>query len=94
MFTTTVRPDDGEPYDLDVTSRDILSWEQSGRGRKLGSLADAQNLSIVDIYDLAFRAADRRGLFTGDIRDFTATCDVSDLRETNYDEVGPTQPAR
>lgn len=95
MFTTTVRPDDGEPYDLVVTSRDVLSWEQSGRGRRLGSLADAQNLSIIDIYALAFRAAVRRGLFDGDIRDFQDTCDVSDLRETKpEDHTGPTRPDR
>jgi len=93
MFTATVRPDAGEPYDVDITSRVVLDWEQTGRGRKLGSLADAQNLSIVDIYDLAFRAAARTDRFGGDIRDFKETCDVSDLRETEY-EAGPTQPAR
>jgi hypothetical protein len=43
MFTLKVVPDDGEPFEIETTSRDIVAWESGGtrqNPRSIGSLSD------------------------------------------------------
>jgi hypothetical protein len=77
MFTLKVMPDDGEPFEIETASRDIVAWESGGtrqNPRSIGSLSD--NLRMTDITDLAWFAADRRGLTELDIREWRKAVDI------------------
>jgi len=89
MFTFTVRPDSGEEFTATATSRDVVKWEMTGKGRSVSRIAE--NPSMTDLYDLAHVAAVRLGLFDGDAREFRSTVDL----EFQGDEApDPTRKAR
>lgn len=95
MFEFTIKPDDGDEFVVEATSRDIVRWESGAKGRSVGSLTD--NMKMTDLTDLAWYAADRRGLYAGDIREFRAGVDIdfSELgSDDEPDEAGPTRAAR
>lgn len=87
MFTLKVVPDDGEPFEIETTSRDIVAWESGGtrqNPRSIGSLSD--NLRMTDITDLAWFAADRRGLTELDIREWRKAVDIDITSKPGDDE--------
>jgi hypothetical protein len=96
MFTVTVKPEGGEPFDIEVTTRDALKWERSGpKGRRsISNFTD--NPRVDDLYSLTFVAVQRDGRYSGDIRQFEEECDLErhDTDGDESDEAGPTQPAR
>lgn len=103
MFKIEIRPDDGTPFQVETTSRDIVSWERGarkGEKRSVGSLMD--DLTMGAITDLAWYAANRRGLTDLDIRqwavsvdiDFSRTDEDGDDEEVGEEEVGPTRTDR
>lgn len=88
MFTFTVTPDNGEAFEVKAGSRDVLTWERTGKGKNLMTLRDG--LAMGDLYRLAHIAARRQGLFNGDLKEFETTVEL-DFEED--DEPDPTQPA-
>jgi hypothetical protein len=65
MFTLTINPDEGEAFEVETTSRDIAAWERGAKHRSIGRLSE--DMRMADIIDLAWYAADRRGLTDLDI---------------------------
>lgn len=76
MITLTVTPDNGEPYKVTATSRDVFAWEKTTKGNK--SFVDLlNNPTLIDLYRVAHLACWRQGLFTGNQAEFEATCEVT-----------------
>lgn len=90
MFTVTVKPEGGEPFDIEVTTRDALKWERARKGRSIDQFTKAPR--VEDLYSLAFVAVQRDGRYQGDIRQFEEECDIERLPDAEP-EAGPTQPA-
>jgi hypothetical protein len=88
MFTFTVKPDNGEPYEVTAGSRDVLVWERTSKGNSFGSLRDG--LHMGDLYRIAHIASRRLGLFTADLKTFEETCELDFDEE---EEPDPTRPA-
>jgi len=94
MIKLQVTPDTGDPFVVDVGSRDILVWERTAKGKSLGQLQD--NPQMGDLYRLAHITARRTGLYAGDLDSFETSCDIQELGDKSDDEDGeggPTQPA-
>jgi hypothetical protein len=101
MFKLKINPDDGEPFEVESTSRDIVKWECSAKNRSVGRLVE--DMRMTDITDLAWFAADRRGLTRLDIRAWREQVDIDFERIATADEdegeddepgAGPIRPAR
>jgi hypothetical protein len=101
MFTLRVVPDDGEPFEVTTTSRDIVQWEAGGtrqNPRSMGQLGGSLRMS--DLTDLAWYAAERRGLTdldskqwrTGVDVDLTARADEEPLLCPSCGAEVPTEP--
>jgi hypothetical protein len=93
MFDLKIVPDDGDPFSVTTTSRDIAAWERGGKNRSMGRLAE--DLRITDITDMAWYAADRRGLTRLDIVQWRAGVDIdfSLLEDKAKDEDAPQDAA-
>jgi len=91
MFTFTVTPDDGDPYDVTAGSRDVLRWERTTKGKTVGSLSDAATLRMEDLFKLAWVASTRFGLYTGSLADFESTVDV-EMKDDEDEGPDPTPP--
>ena len=94
MITLKITPDNGEPFTVTATARDVFAWEKTTKGNK--SFLDLINEpTLVDLYRVAHLACWRQGLFTGNQQEFEATCEVQGGAEDEAeDEVpDPTQPA-
>lgn len=111
MFTLTIVPDlpsgePGEAFEVTTTSRDIVRWEMGDRRRSVGTLTEQMRMS--DITDLAWYAADRRGLTDLDIKRWRESVDIDfrkadeskdddgsgDGVDTGEEAVGPTRKGR
>lgn len=93
MITLTITPDNGEPYKVTATSRDVFAWEKTTGSKK--SFVDLINEpTMVDLYRVAHLACWRQGLFTGNQAEFEATCEVTGgVDDVEDEEPDPTQPA-
>ena len=82
-----------EQVKVTATSRDVLMWEKTTKGASFAKLES--NLQIADLYALAWRAATRKGLFTGDLPTFQTTVDLEfkDTAAGSDGDADPTQPA-
>lgn len=89
MFEFRVSPDDAEPYRVEATARDVLKWEKTNKAKRAFSDVLAHT-SLIDMYGLAYVAAVRQGLYTGDLKTFEETCDVTGAASEEED---PTPPA-
>lgn len=85
MFLVTVTPDEGEPYELKVSSRDVARWEKAAPGRSLKRLEEST--SMADMYDLSHVSAKRSGHFGGTAAEFLDSVDLANFRP---DEPDPT----
>jgi hypothetical protein len=83
VFTLTIKPDGGEPYEVEATTRDVLVWEKAGQNRSMSRLVN--DMRIADVYQVAHIAARRLQLFTGSLKDFEETCDL-DIRKILTDD--------
>jgi hypothetical protein len=91
MFDFTVRPDNGEPWEVTAEARDVVVWEKTSRnGMTLARLMD--DLSMAELYRLCHIAARRQQLFTGNLQELEETCNL-DFAETD-DDADPTRAAR
>lgn len=97
MFKIKVRPDGAEPFEVETTSRDIVAWEAGGNRqnpRSMGMLSDS--LRMTDVTDLAWYAANRKGLTDLDIRQWRLGVDIDITSRTDDEDddenagVGPT----
>lgn len=68
--TMQVTPDDGEPYELKVTSRDALIWERTAKKQPASILAYLSYPSMTEAYRLAHIVAKREQRFTGKLSEF------------------------
>jgi hypothetical protein len=88
VFTFTLTPDDGEPFQVKATSRDVLVWERTTKGASLSSLLE--NRRMADLYRIAHAAGRRTGMVTVEAAEFERT---HDLEMVDDDEPDPTPPA-
>lgn len=92
LVKVTVTPDDGEPYEVEATSRDVLVWEKTSRDHRTFQQL-VNNQALTDIYRIAHIASRRLGLFGGDLAEFEKTCDVEQWQEESP-EADPTRSAQ
>lgn len=86
MFKIKVKPDGGESFEVETTSRDIVRWEAGGNRQNPRSMSSlAENLKMSDVTDLAWFAAERRGLTTLDSRQWRSQVDV-DITSTKDED--------
>lgn len=88
MFKFKVTPDEGEPFEVTATTRDIAKWEKTTRGASLHQLENEYRMT--DLYAVAFYAAVRHGLYDGSLKDFESGADLEVLDD---EEPDPTQSA-
>lgn len=90
MYEFRVIPDHADPFDLTVSSRDVLLWERTGKGKYAAKLAETGSYS--DFYSIAYIAARRQGLWEGTREEFEQQCDI-ELSDDEEDApaVDPTQ---
>jgi hypothetical protein len=89
MITLDITPDDGEPYRVVATSRDIAWWERTTRGASFAKLQE--DMHMTDLYKIAWRASTRLGLFEGSQADFADSCDLKQDDDDPADS-DPTTP--
>lgn len=90
MFTFKISPDDGEPYEVVATTRDIARWERTTKGASLRQLQT--EMRATDLYVIAHNAAVRHGQYDGPLKEFQDTCDITVL-DDEEEEPDPTLPA-
>ncbi|HEY3516613.1 MAG TPA: hypothetical protein VGL98_06155 [Gammaproteobacteria bacterium] len=88
MFRFKVMPDDGEPYEVTATTRDIAKWERTTKGASLAGLQ--RDMKVTDLYRVAHFACERQGLYDGTAKDFENDVDLDIL---DADEPDPTKSA-
>lgn len=89
MIDFKLVPDVGEPWETKATSRDIVQWEKTNRGKTFKSLMD--NMSMADLTELAWRASVRTKMFAGTLKEFELGVDLEfDIGE----EPDPTPPGQ
>jgi hypothetical protein len=87
MFRVKVIPEDGEPYEVKTTTRDIAQWERRNKGASFAGLQ--ADMHMTDLYKVTHLAAVRQGQFTGSLNDFENMVDLDIL--DSEDEPDPTQ---
>lgn len=92
MIPLRVIPDEGDPIDIDVTSRDVLRWERSGRGKTLKSFE--QNPTMAAMYELAHTHLLRTKQFAGDLDELMATVDIEELADEAEEGEGSADPTQ
>lgn len=81
MFNFKVVPDAGDPYNLAVGTRDVLTWEKTSRDKSYTDLVNEPNLK--DYYKLCHLAAWRQQLFAGPLEEFEKTHDLDLLADAS-----------
>jgi hypothetical protein len=89
MLTIKVFPDNGEPYTVVAGSRQIMLWEQIGRGNTLARLND--NPRMDDFYFIAHLTSVKQGRFSGSLDEFKNSVDLEVVPPVEGDE-DPTRP--
>lgn len=91
MMKFDVTPDEGEAYQLEAGSRDVLAWERAGRGRSFSELGN--NLSMIGLYGLSYHAAVRQGRFSGTLAEWEQSVDLMPVAadDEDGDELDPTR---
>lgn len=83
MFSFTVKPDEGEEYELTATSRDIYFWEKTHKDASFDNFREATNM--VELYEVAHVAARRQGKTDLSLDEFVNTCDLAFEEEEEPD---------
>lgn len=87
-----ITPDDGEPFEVEILTRDMLAWERTAKGKTFQQFSE--NISLIEVYRLTHIAARRLGLFAGSLQEYEATCEIDmDDDEEAGEEPDPTPPA-
>lgn len=90
MINLKVMPDEGEPYELKATTRDIAKWERTNKGASFAGLQ--RDMHAKDLYVIAYHAATRKGLFAGTAAEFAESCDLDVLDDDDDEEDGEPDP--
>lgn len=90
MLDFKVTPENGQPFEVTATTRDIYRWEKTTRGASFGKLREDQHM--VDLYKIAYFAATRQGMWSGTLAEFEDTCDLDILNKSEEEEPDPTPP--
>lgn len=90
MITFKVSPDGLDSYEVTAGSRDVLTWEKTGKNRVFSQWVN--NQSMTEMYALAHIASRRLGLWTGTLPEFEQQCDIEPVSE-DEGEADPTQSA-
>ncbi|PXY17347.1 hypothetical protein [Prauserella flavalba] len=88
----TLTPDNGDPIEVESSSKDILNWERTTKGASFGSFID--NMHLADLYKIAWFAARRINAFGGTLKEFEETYELDLDRkdeDDDEDELDPTQ---
>jgi hypothetical protein len=88
MFAFRITPVKGEPYDLTVTSRDILVWERNDVTNRMSRLEN--DPTFADLYSVTHIAAQRQGMFDGVLAAWETTVDLMPI--PNTEPMDPTRP--
>lgn len=91
MLNLKIIPDDGEPFAVVATSRDIAKWEKTTKGATFAGFQAEQKLS--DLYKIAFFACVRRGLWPRTLGEFENTVDLDIIDDDEDSEPDPTRSA-
>lgn len=86
MIDVRITPDEGDPYDLNISSRVIMAWERANKDVSFQQFMERMN--FTHLYDLAHRAAFRAKKFTGTLQEFEETVDIDILKEGDAEEKG------
>lgn len=90
---------DGQQHQVTAVPYDLLVWEKTAKGKRIGDLLpvapdgtmDFTRLSLVEIYRLAHIAARRERVFTGTLDEFERNVVVT---LAGAEAPDPTPPAR
>lgn len=89
MMRVWIVPDNGEPYWLEATSRDMYQWEKRGKGRSVDDIIE--NRSFKARYEVLHLAAVRKQAFSGTLEEFVDTHDFTfSAADDEEDESVPT----
>jgi hypothetical protein len=94
VFKFRIMPDDGEPFEVVATTRDIARWEKTTKGASFAALQ--ADMHVVDLYKIAYYACQRQGIDTGTPRtlvEFESGVDLDVLGDDEDAEPDPTRPA-
>lgn len=93
MITFKLKPDSGDEFEVEATTRDVLMWEKTTKGASFGQFADEASLKLADLYKVAWLASKRQSLITADmpLKEFE---DSHDLDFDMGEEPDPTRSAR
>lgn len=87
MLTVKVTPDHGESFVVTASSRDVLTWEKTGKGRSQASFQNG--IAMAEVYEIAYLAAKRQGLTELARLDFELGCDVELVDDEEEDPTNP-----
>jgi hypothetical protein len=88
-----VIPDEGDRYRVTADGRDFLAWERAAdEGEDRSITAFVRVRRAVDVYELAWLAVKRKGLFTGPLHEFEKANDVEAIG-FGEEEPDPSQSA-
>ena len=90
-----VTPDGRDTFRVVATSRDVSTWERSGKRAR--SFGDGSGGNVSQLEEVCHIACERQELWRGTLAEFRATCDIDPLPdddEDDDDEDRPTRPAR
>lgn len=91
MLRLKIMPDDGDPFEVTATTRDIAKWEKTTKGASFAGFQAEQK--ITDLYRIAFHAATRQGLYVGNLAAFEDGVDLDILDSDEDAETDPTRSA-
>lgn len=89
MFLFKLTPDGQDTFEVRATTRDVLVWEKSAKGRSLTALMN--DLRVTDLYEIAYVSAKRQGLWDSNRADFEDRIDLD--FEEEKDAADPTNAA-
>lgn len=92
MITFKVTPDDGAPYKVTATSRDVLTWEKTTRDKTFNDFLE--NPDYPNAFKLAHFACWRQGLYKGSLAEFEKTCEVVGVGADEEEEEGEPDPTQ
>lgn len=95
MIKLKIMPEDGKPFVIVCTTRDIARWEKTTKGASFAGLQ--ADMKVTDLYKIAWFAIERLGVDTGlpnaTLRDFERDVDLDVLDMEDDDEPDPTRSA-
>jgi hypothetical protein len=88
-----VLPDGGEPFEVEVRTRDMSRWERgvglAPKHRSMGDVAKDMQTSVLE--EICWVAAKRQGLYEENLATFRDSCDLEIGDDDEDGEADPTQ---